>query len=200
MQAIELKKDIYWVGALDWDIRDFHGYSTPVGSTYNAYLVMDEKPAVFDVVKNGFADHYFEHISKIIDPEKIQYMIINHVEMDHSGAILEAIDRIKPEKIFCSTNGKKALIQHFHRDDLPLEVVKTGDTISLGKHSVKFIETRMLHWPDSMFSYLENDKVLISQDAFGMHYATSERFDDQLNWPDLFRQAETYHADRKSVV
>jgi len=195
MQAVEIKKDIYWVGAVDWDVRDFHGYSTPVGTTYNAYLVMDEKVAVFDTVKHGFIDTYFNHIGNVIEPEKIDYLIINHVEMDHSGGFLEVVDRMKPEKIFCSANGKKALLAHFHREDLPYEVIKSGDTINLGKHTVKFIETKMLHWPDSMFSYFEEDKLLISQDAFGLHYATSERFDDELKWPDLFREAEKYYAN-----
>lgn len=195
MQSVEIKKGIHWVGAIDWDSRDFHGYSTPVGTTYNAYLVMDDKIALFDSVKSGFADQYFQHISQVVDPEKIDYLIINHVEPDHSGSFLETVAKIKPEKIFCSANGKKALITHYKREDLPYEVVKSGDVINLGTRTVKFIETKMLHWPDSMFSYIEEESLLISQDAFGLHWATSERFDDEVTWPDLFREAEKYYAN-----
>lgn len=195
MQAVEIKKDIYWVGAVDWDVRDFHGYSTPVGTTYNAYLVMDKKIALFDIVKKGFAQTFIDHVADVVEPEKIDYLIINHAEMDHTGCFLEVVDRIQPEKIFCSANGKRALLAHYHREDLPYEVVKSGDEIDLGNYKVKFIETKMLHWPDSMFSYIEAAKLLISQDAFGLHFATSERFDDQLNWPDLFREAEKYYAN-----
>ena len=195
MQATEIKKNIYWVGAVDWDVRDFHGYSTPQGTTYNAYLIKDEKIALFDTVKRDFAKDLLDHISQITEPEKIDYIIINHVELDHSSGLPEIIDIIKPEKIFCSANGKKALIAHFHREDWPYEVVKSGDKISLGEKTVTFIETKMLHWPDSMFSYIAEDKLLISQDAFGQHWATSERFDDEVDFSDLYYQSKKYYAN-----
>ncbi len=196
MAPVKIKDDIYWVGAVDWNIRDFHGYSTKRGSTYNAYLVLDEKITLFDTVKKPFASDLIHNLIKVLgDPAKISYLVVNHVEMDHSGALPEIIERVKPEKIFCSPMGYKGLKEHFHREDWPLVEVKTGDEISLGKRKVKFIETRMIHWPDSMISYLPEEKILISQDAFGQHYATSERFDDEVRYDELMQEAAKYYAN-----
>ncbi len=195
MQPFEIKKDIYWVGAIDWNIRDFHGYSTPRGTTYNAYLVMDEKVTLFDSVKKPFKDDLIENIRAIVDPKKIDYLVVNHVEMDHSGAIPEIIDILQPEKVICSEMGKKALIEHFRREDWPFQVVGTGDTLSLGKRTVQFLETRMLHWPDSMMSYIKEDRLLISNDGFGQHWATSERFNDQVDPGELLSHAAKYYAN-----
>ncbi len=195
MQPVEIKKDIYWVGAIDWNIRDFHGYSTPKGTTYNAYLAIDEKIALFDTVKKPFVHDLLENIRKITDPENIDYVIVNHVEMDHSGALPEIIDIVRPKKVVCSSMGKKALLEHYRREDWPYEVVETGQTLSLGKKSVQFIETRMLHWPDSMLSYLQEDRVLISSDAFGQHWATTERFDYEVDDHELFASAAKYYAN-----
>jgi flavorubredoxin len=195
MQPVEIKENIYWVGAVDWDIRDFHGYSTDKGTTYNAFLVIDEKKALFDTVKKNFKSQLVNNISKIVDPSRIDYIIVNHVEMDHSGSLPEILEIVKPEKIICSPSSKKALLAHFHRDDWPYEVVDTGETISLGKKTIQFIETKMLHWPDSMFSYLQEDKLLISSDAFGQHWATSERFDDEVDPSELFQHAAKYYAN-----
>ncbi len=195
MAATEIKKDIYWVGAVDWNIRDFHGYSTERGTSYNAYLVKDQKVALFDTVKKDLKTDLLHNLHQIIDPAKIDYIVVNHVEMDHSGSLPEIIDLIKPEKIFCSPMGKKALIEHFHREDWPYEVVATGDSISLGKRTVQFLETKMLHWPDSMFSYIPEEKLLISSDAFGHHWATSERFDDEVDQDELMVHAAKYYAN-----
>jgi flavorubredoxin len=195
MQKPELKKDIYWVGAVDWNIRDFHGYSTNKGTTYNAFLVLDEKVTLFDTVKKGFKGDLVRNISRVIDPAKIDYVVVNHVEMDHSSCLPEILEICKPEKVFCSTRGKQALLQHYHREDWPYEVVESGQTISLGSRNVQFLETRMLHWPDSMFSYLQEDRVLMSSDAFGQHWATSERFDDQVFEPELMDHAAKYYAN-----
>jgi flavorubredoxin len=195
MQPVELKKDVYWVGACDWNIRDFHGYSTPRGTTYNAYLIMDEKRALVDTVKKPFKNKLVHNICKIVDPKQIDYIIVNHVEMDHSGALPEMIDLIQPEKVICSPMGKKALLDHYHREDWPFEVVETGHEISLGRKTARFIETRMLHWPDSMLTYLKEDRILFSSDAFGEHWATSERFDDEVNRPELLAHAAKYYAN-----
>lgn len=195
MQPVKIKENIYWVGAVDWDIRDFHGYSTDKGTTYNSFLVIDEKIALFDTVKKNFRNQLAHNLSKIVDPSKINYIIVNHVEMDHSGSLPEIIDMVEPEKIYCSPMCKNVLLGHFHRDDWPYEVVESGQTISLGKRTVQFIETRMLHWPDSMFSYLKEDRLLISSDAFGQHWATSERFDNEVDLPELFRHAAKYYAN-----
>lgn len=195
MKPIEIKKNVYWVGALDWKLRDFHGYALNKGTTYNSFLVMDEKIALFDTVKAGFKNDLLHNLHQIVDPTKIDYIIVNHVEMDHSGSLPAMVELIKPEKIFCSAMGKKAIIEHFHCEDWPLEVVNTGDSISLGTKTVHFLETRMLHWPDSMFSYIAEDKLLISSDAFGQHWCTSERFDDQVDEAELMAHAEKYYAN-----
>lgn len=195
MQPVEIKKGVYWVGVLDWNIRDFHGYSTPKGTTYNAYLVIDEKIALFDTVKKPFTSSLIHNIRKLVEPRKIDYLIVNHVEMDHSGAVPEMIEEIQPEKVYCSAMGKKALMEHYHREDWPYEVVESGQTIKLGQKSVQFLETRMLHWPDSMMSYLPEDQLLISSDGFGQHWATSQRFDDEVDPHELLKHAAKYYAN-----
>ncbi|MCD6388453.1 MAG: MBL fold metallo-hydrolase, partial [Desulfobulbaceae bacterium] len=195
MTTREIKENIHWVGVVDWNIRDFHGYSTYKGTTYNSFLVMDEKIALVDTVKKPFKQELIDNIRELTDPEKIDYIIVNHVEMDHTGSLPEMIDLIKPEKIFCSPMGHKALLSHFHREDWPYEIVKSGDSISLGKKTVHFLETKMLHWPDSMFSYFAEDKLLISSDAFGQHWSTSERFDDEVDKAELMAHASKYYAN-----
>lgn len=195
MSNTELAKGIYWVGAVDWDVRDFHGYSTYRGTTYNAFLVLDEKVTLFDTVKRSHMDELLRNIRAIIDPSKIDYLVVNHVEMDHSGSLPELMDIIKPEKLFCSPMGKKAIIDHFHREEWPFEVVKSGSEVSLGKRTMQFLETRMLHWPDSMFSYLKEDGILFSSDAFGQHYATNERFDDEVPMSEVMQESAKYYAN-----
>jgi flavorubredoxin len=195
MRTTELAKGIYWVGAIDWDVRDFHGYSTYRGTTYNAFLIVDEKITLFDTVKSSHIEDLLRHIRAIVDPEKIDYLVVNHVEMDHSGSLPEMMEIIKPEKLICSPMGHKALLDHFHREDWPFEVVKSGDEISIGKRTIQFLETRMLHWPDSMFSYIKEDGILFSSDAFGQHYATSERFDDEASMPEVMHESAKYYAN-----
>jgi flavorubredoxin len=156
---------------------------------------MDEKIALFDTVKKPFKNEMLHRINQLTDPAKIDYIIVNHVEMDHSGCLPEMVELIKPEKIFCSPMGEKAIQSHFHPKGWPLEVVKTGDTLKLGKKTVHFLETRMLHWPDSMFSYIPEDKLLISSDAFGQHWSTSERFNDEVSPEELLSHAAKYYAN-----
>ncbi len=194
MKKIELAENVYWVGAVDWVTRDFHGYSIN-GTTYNAYLIIDEKITLIDTVKRPYTSELLHRIRNIIDPAKIDYLVVNHVEMDHSGALPEVIEAIKPEKVFCSKMGHKALLQHFHRPDWPYHVVAPGEEVSLGKRTLSFLETRMLHWPDSMFTYLKEDQILFTSDAFGEHLATSERFDDQVNQDVLMHEATKYYAN-----
>ncbi|MBM3301065.1 MAG: flavodoxin domain-containing protein [Deltaproteobacteria bacterium] len=192
---VQLKDGINWVGAVDWTVRDFHGYLTRKGTTYNAFLVLDEKVTLFDAVKKPFKGDLLHNLYKVIDPKKIDYLVVNHVEPDHSGALPEMMEIIEPEKLFCSSRGKKALLDHYHREDWPYEVVGTGDEVRLGKRTVTFIETRMIHWPDSMFSYLKEDALLISSDGFGQHWATSERFNDEVDSSELMQHAAKYYAN-----
>ncbi len=195
MTTTELAQGIYSVGAIDWDVRDFHGYSTYRGTTYNAFLIIDEKITLIDTVKRSHLDQLLRNIRTIIEPEKIDYLIVNHVEMDHSGSLPAMMELIKPEKLFCSPMGQKAIIEHFHRPDWPYEVVKSGNEISLGKRTISFLETRMLHWPDSMFSYLKEEKILFSSDAFGQHFASSERFDDEVDLSVVMQESAKYYAN-----
>jgi len=195
MGLTAVKDNIYWVGAVDWDIRDFHGYSTYKGTTYNAFLAIDEKIALFDTVKSNFKENLLYHIRELTDPKSIDYLIVNHVEMDHSGCLPEIIKEVQPEKIFCSPMGEKALNSHFDTKGWPIQVVKSGDTLSLGKKTVTFLETKMLHWPDSMFSYIAEDKLLISSDAFGQHIASTERYVDELALGEVMTHAAKYYAN-----
>ncbi len=191
----EIKPNVHWVGAIDWNVRDFHGYSTPAGTTYNSYLIKDDKIALFDTVKKEFLSDLLHNLHHLTDPEKIDYLIVNHVELDHSGSLPEIIKLIKPKKVLTSPMGLKAIEAHFHPKDWPLEVVKSGDTLNLGKKTIHFLETKMLHWPDSMFSYIPEDKLLISSDAFGEHWATSKRFDDEVDNHMLMKHAAKYYAN-----
>ena len=195
MKTIQLAENVYWVGAVDWTTRDFHGYSTERGTTYNAFLIIDEKVTLVDTVKKPYRSELMHRIHSIIDPKKIDYLVVNHVEMDHSGSIPEVIEAINPEKVICSKMGQKALVQHFHRPDWPFHVVGPGEELSLGKRTLSFLETRMLHWPDSMFTYLKEDQILFTSDAFGEHLATSERFDDEVNQDVLMHEATKYYAN-----
>ena len=180
MSPIEIAKNIYWLGVIDWNIRDFHGYSTNQGTTYNAYLIMDEKITLIDTVKREFADELITNVSKIVDPKKIDYVISNHTEMDHSGGLARIMHRIGENKpLYCSKMGHKNLSKHFPQK-WNYQPVEDGGELSLGKRTLSFMETRMLHWPDSMFTYVKEDKILFSSDAFGQHYAGLERFDDQM--------------------
>ena len=180
MKPMEIAKDIYWLGVIDWNIRDFHGYSTYEGSTYNSFLIMDEKITLIDAVKKEFADELIANISQIVDPKKIDYVISNHTEMDHSGGLPRVMHKIGEDKpLYCSKMGQKNLASHFPQK-WNYQPVENGGELSLGKRTLTFLETRMLHWPDSMFSYVKEDRLLFSSDAFGQHYAGLERFDDQI--------------------
>lgn len=193
--ALEVKPGVYWVGAIDWRLRDFHGYSTELGSTYNAFLVVDDHVTLFDTVKATHTDEMLWRIGQVIDPGKIDTIAVNHAEMDHSGSLGRVIETVRPERVFASPACEKALKAHFHYQGWPVQVVKSGDRLNLGRRNVTFLETKMLHWPDSMFSYLEEDRLLISSDAFGQHYATSERFDDEVDPGELIHQSAKYYAN-----
>ena len=194
MQAVKVSEKVYWVGAIDWNIRDFHGYSTKRGTTYNAYLIVGEKPTLIDTVKKEFYPEMMERIASVLDPKKIEIIISNHSELDHSGALPQTISAVEPKEVYVSTMGLKNLTGHFHQD-LKLKVVKTGDKIDIGDDTISFVESRMLHWPDSMFSYLEKENILFSNDVFGMHYATSKLFDDENDERIWLTEAEKYYAN-----
>lgn len=193
-KAVKVSDHVYWVGAIDWNIRDFHGYTTKRGSTYNAYLILADKVTLVDTVKAPFKEEMLSRIASVIDPRHIRYIVSNHSEMDHSGCLPEVIEMISPEKVIASAVGSKTLKNLFSITQ-EISAVKDGDLLSLGNMTLSFMETRMLHWPDSMFSYLAEEQILFSQDAFGMHLAASERFDDEIDTSILEYEAATYYAN-----
>ncbi len=179
MKAVELKNGIYWVGAIDWAVRDFHGYETPRGTTYNNYLIMDDEITLMDTVKYDFSDITIKNIRSVVDPSKIRHVVINHIENDHVTSIDKIMDLTPNAIIYITEKGKKGLDRFFDTTRWNIKTVKTGDTLNIGKKTLLFIETPMLHWPDSMMTYIKEDKILISQDAFGQHIASAVRFDDE---------------------
>ncbi|MBI4850111.1 MAG: FprA family A-type flavoprotein [Nitrospirae bacterium] len=179
MKTIEIKPDIFWVGAIDWAVRDFHGYMTPKGTTYNNYLIMDEQITLVDTVKHDFSRVTTNNIKELTDPSRIVNLVINHIEPDHASSVDKIMSLAPDATIYITEKGKKGLDRHFDTSKWKFRIVKTGDVINTGKYNLLFIETPMLHWPDSMMTYVKEAKLLISQDAFGQHIATSSRFDDE---------------------
>ena len=194
LNKIELKPDIYWVGGIDWDIRNFHGYLTQRGTTYNSYLIMDKKITLVDTVKHYLFDEMIERIKAITDPSKIDYIISNHVEMDHSGSIPKLLELCPKAKVITSTRGEKGLRLHYKKD-LNFKVVNSGDTLNIGKRTLHFVHIPMVHWPDSMVTYSPQDEILFSSDAFGQHLASSGRFDDEADPAVVMQEAAKYYAN-----
>ncbi len=194
MKPVKISRGVFWVGAVDWNIRDFHGYKTPRGTTYNAYLIIDEKTTLVDTVKREFAGDLITRIKDIIDPANIDYVISNHVEMDHSGALPEILKIAEKAKVVCTAKGKEGLKKHY-KQEWNFETVKTGDELKFGEKTLKFVELPMLHWPDSMATYLVEDQILLSNDAFGQHVATSQRCNDKVKEIDIMDEAAKYYAN-----
>lgn len=194
MRAIPIRPDIYWVGVIDWGIRDFHGYEIPRGTTYNNYLIVDDETTLLDTVKHDFAETTIRNIKSLVEPSTIRHVVINHIENDHATS-LDRIMALTPKAtIHITERGKKGIERFFDISRWEIRVVKTGDTLTTGKHTLIFIETPMLHWPDSMMTYIKEDRILISQDGFGQHMASAERFDDE------FIQSESVLALEDAVV
>jgi anaerobic nitric oxide reductase flavorubredoxin len=194
--SLNVKNNIYWVGKIDWELRKFHGdeYSTHRGSSYNSYLIKEEKVALIDTVWKPFSKEFIENLAQEIDLKKIDYIIANHAESDHSGALPELMRRIPETPIYCTKNGVKSLKGHYHQD-WNFQVVKTGDKLSLGSKELIFVEAPMLHWPDSMFCYLTGDNILFSNDAFGQHYASEYMFNDLVDPNELAEECIKYYAN-----
>ncbi len=192
----ELKKGVYWVGAVDWGLRHFHGFelSTHRGSSYNAYLIIDEKVVLVDTVWGPFQDELIENIRQVVDPAKIDLVVANHSEVDHSGS-LPAVMKVAPKAtVVVSKRGRESFEGHFHQP-WNFRAVQTGEKINIGKNDLVFVEAPMLHWPDSMFTYLTGLNILMSNDAFGQHYATAFRFNDEVNQAELYEEALKYYAN-----
>jgi len=192
MEAVKIADGVYWVGAIDWNARNFHGYVTPRGTSYNSYLILDEKIVLIDAVKAPFFNQMVSRIRSVIDPKEIEIIISNHSENDHSSG-LPLVQQLTGAPIYASRKGAEHLPLNFG----PLNVVKVndGEEMSIGKRTLKFVETPMLHWPDSMMTYCKEASILFSMDGFGQHFASSKRFDDEVDAPTLFEEAAKYYAN-----
>lgn len=190
----EIVPNIYWVGGIDWNLRNFHGYETEEGSSYNAYLIIDEKITLIDTVKSHLFDEMIQNISEIIDPVKIDYIISLHTEMDHSGSIPNILNIAKNAKLMASPHGVLGLKKHFH-DIEDIEECYEGMELNTGKYNLKFYLEQMIHWPDNMGVYVKEEGILFSNDAFGQHIASGFRWDDEYPKDMLFHQAAKYYAN-----
>lgn len=195
MKPLEIAKDIYSVGVKDWNVRNFHGYLTQRGSTYNAYLIIDEKVTLIDTVKAPFCEEFLERISRVIDLSKIDYVISNHVEQDHAGCMPQIMAHLHNATVLTTAAAEKEHKMHYDTSKWKVQTVKTGDTVSIGKRSLTFLTTPMVHWPDNMLTYCPEDKILFSNDAFGQHLAVSENFDDELSLDLILAEAKKYYAN-----
>jgi len=188
MQPLEIKPGIYWVGAIDWNLRLFHGHVTPRGTTYNAYLIIDDKITLVDTVKHYMVDEMLERIKEVIDPARIDIVVSNHVEMDHSGGLPRIMALAPNAKLVTSPQGQKGLKRYYKKDNWDFAVVKSGEELNIGRRTLKFVHVPMVHWPDSMVTYIPEEKLLLPNDAFGQHMASIRRFDDEVGW-DIVREA-----------
>ncbi len=198
MQAsntVALRDKLYWVGHVDWTIRDFHGYETARGVTYNSYLVQDEQTALIDTVKAPFAERLLDKIAALVKPGDIDYVVCNHAEPDHAGSLPKVMEALPNATLVCNRKCAATLGKYVDTSAWRIQIVSSGDTLSLGKRTLTFIDTPMLHWPESMFTYLPEEKLLFSMDAFGQHYASSGRFDDQVPLATVMDEARTYYAN-----
>ena len=194
MKAMKISEGVYWVGAVDWNLRNFHGYETEKGSTYNAYLILDEKITLVDTVKAGFEGEMLARIASVVDPAKIDVIISNHAEPDHSGALPYIKGIAKNAAVYTAAGaGVKDLSAYY--GDLGYTGVKAGETLSIGKRTLTFVPTPMVHWPDNMVTYMLPEKILFSNDAFGQHYASDERTDTECDLPEAYIQARKYYAN-----
>ena len=192
----QLTEGVYWVGAVDWALRQFHGHelSTHRGSSYNSYLIVDDKSVLVDTVWMPFQEQLIENIREVIDPAKIDFVVANHAEVDHSGSLPAVMRHAPNATVIVSQRGRESIEGHFHQA-WNFKAVRTGDSVNIGKHDLVFVEAPMLHWPDSMFTYLTGKNVLMPNDAFGQHYATAYRFNDQVDQAELYEEALKYYAN-----
>lgn len=195
MNAVEIKKDIYWTGVKDWNLTEFHGYKTPRGSTYNSYLIMDEKITLVDGAKHYLSDEQIARVRSVTDFSKIAYVVVNHVEMDHSGNMPEIMKLAPQATILTNAAGERALNEHYDTTGWKFQIVKTGDSVSIGKRTLTFVTTPMLHWPDSMVTYVAEDKLLMPNDGFGQHFCTDGIFVKDQPFDVVCEEAKKYYAN-----
>ncbi|BFN05138.1 anaerobic nitric oxide reductase flavorubredoxin [Clostridium tetani] len=194
--SFKVTNKVTWVGKIDWELRRFHGdeYSTHRGTSYNSYLIKDKKIVLIDTVWEPFSKEFVENLKKEVDLNKIDYIIMNHNEIDHSGALPLLMKEIPNTPIYCTADGAKILKAHYHKDWNFVEV-KTGDTLDIGESKLTFVEAKMLHWPDSMFTYMSGENILFSNDAFGQHYASDLMYNDLVDQAELYQESMKYYAN-----
>lgn len=194
--AKRLTDKVTWVGKIDWELKHFHGdeLSTHFGSSYNAYLLRDKKNVLIDTVWTPYDHEFVAHLKEEIDLKDIDYIVMNHNENDHSGALPALMAEIPDTPIYCTKKGEMILRGLYHKD-WNFVNVKTGDTLNVGDNTLHFIECPMCHWPDTMMTYADDEQILFSNDVFGQHYATESLFDDTVNQSDMFRETEKYYAN-----
>ncbi|CED61393.1 Rubredoxin [Moritella viscosa] len=196
--TIHVKNNISWVGQRDWEVRDFHGteFKTEKGTSYNSYLIQEEKTVLIDTVDHKFCYEFIQQLELEVDLNKIDYIVINHAEEDHAGALAALLNKIPNTPIYCTENAIDSITGHHHHPEWNFNVVKTGDSLDLGNgKQLVFIETPMLHWPDSMMTYMTGDAVLFSNDAFGQHYCDERLFNDEVDTKELMDQCLRYYAN-----
>ncbi|HEQ78705.1 MAG TPA: FprA family A-type flavoprotein [Euryarchaeota archaeon] len=191
---MEIKPGIHWIGAIDWNLRDFHGYVTQRGSTYNSYLILDEKKVVVDTVKKHLAKEWLANIERLVDFDQIDYIVSNHVEMDHSGSLPVLMELAPQAKIITSVHGERGLKRHYKKE-WDFKTVQSNSSMNIGKRTLTFVHTAMVHWPDNMVTYIAEDKLLLPNDAFGQHIAHSQRFDNDVGWDIIREEAAKYYAN-----
>ncbi|HJZ40054.1 MAG TPA: anaerobic nitric oxide reductase flavorubredoxin [Bacteroidales bacterium] len=194
--ATQVKNNVWWIGKTDWELRRFHGneLSTNRGTTYNSYLIRENKTVLIDTVWQPFAKEFIRNLAKETDLNKIDYIVACHGEVDHSGALPELLEAIPGTPVYCNEWGVKSLKGQYHKD-WNFHPVKTGQKINLGSKDLVFLEASMLHWPDSMFCYLTGDNILFSNDAFGQHYCSEFLFNDLVDQTELYQEAMKYYAN-----
>lgn len=193
---VKVTDNIYWIGVTDWGLKEFHGheFSTHRGSTYNSYLIKDEKTVLVDTVWDPYRAEFVDKLEKEVGLENIDMIVINHIEPDHGGSLGYLMSKIPNTPIYCTKNGAEIIKRH-HYQDWNFNIVKTGDSINIGKNDLVFVEMQMIHWPDSMMTYVTNEKTVLSNDAFGQHYATSGLFNDMVDNCELYQEALKYYAN-----
>lgn len=194
--SFKIRDGLTWVGKIDWELRTFHGeeYSTHKGTSYNSYLIQDEKTVLLDTVWMPFAHEFIQNLEREIPLTRIDALVITHGEVDHSGALPELMKKIPNVPIYCTANAVKSLKGQYHQD-WNFKVVKTGDKLNLGSKELIFVEAPMLHWPDTMFAYMTNDNILFSSDAFGQHYASALMYNDLVDQGELYQECTKYYAN-----
>ncbi|NLK88352.1 MAG: MBL fold metallo-hydrolase [Clostridiaceae bacterium] len=196
---VEIRENIYWLGMKDWGLRHFHGHelSTHRGSSYNTYIIKDQKTVLVDTVWDPYKEDFVRILDRDVGLESIDMIIINHTEPDHAGSLGYLLDKLPSADIpiYCTKNGADIIRNYFRRDDINLQIVKTGDTINIGKYDLVFVEMQMIHWPDSMLTYVKGAGTVFSNDAFGQHYVGLSLFNDEVDNCELYQDAIKYYAN-----